>query len=59
MQTKISSCLEYTEAGLETGTEGEVLRMKSPVLKRIEELTAEFDPNAIQPKTEADIETTD
>ena len=52
------SCLEYADAGLKTcpGTEGEVLRMKKPVLERIKEITAEFDSDAIQPKTEADIE---
>ena len=55
MHAKLSSCLEYAEAGLETGTEGEVLRMKAPVLKRIEEITAEFDSEDIQPRTEADI----
>ena len=54
-QTNMSSCLEYAEAGLETGTEGEVVRMKESVLKRIEEITAEFNPETLQPNTEADI----
>ena len=35
---------------------GEVLRMKKQVLKRIDEITTEFDLHALQPKTEADIE---
>ena len=52
---KMSSCLEYAEAGLETGSEGEVLKMKGPVLKRIEEIAIEFDPDTIPPKTKADI----
>ena len=56
LHAKMSSCLEYAEGGLETGTEGEVLAMKAPVLERIEQITAEFDPATIQPKTEADIE---
>ena len=55
LHAKMSSCLEYAEGGLETGTEGEVLAMKDPVLERIEQITAEFDPATIQPKTEADI----
>ena len=55
-QKTMSSCLEYAKAGLETGTAGEVLRMMGPVLKRIEEISAEFDPGILQPKTEADIE---
>ena len=53
---RMSSCLEYAEAGLDIGSEGEVLRMKEPILKRIEEINAEFDPSILQPKTEADIE---
>ena len=52
---KLTSCLEYAEGGLETGTEGEVLAMKAPVLKRIEQINAEFDPATIQPETKADI----
>ena len=56
LYAKMSSCLEYAEGGLETGTEGEVLAMKAPVLERIEQITAEFDPATIQPQTGADIE---
>ena len=54
-QVKLTSCLEYAEGGLQTGTESEVLAMKAPVLKRIEQISAEFDPDTIQPKTEADL----
>ena len=54
-QVKLTSCLEYTVGGLETGTEGEVLAMKAPVLNRIEQINAEFDPVTIQPETEADV----
>ena len=54
-QVKLTSCLEYAEGGLQTGTESEVLAMKAPVLKRIEQIFAEFDPDTIQPETEADL----
>ena len=54
----MSRCLEYAESGLETGAEGGVLKMKAPVLKRIEEITAEFDQDAIQPKIKTEIELT-
>ena len=54
-QVKLTSCLEYAEGGLEKGTEGEVLTMKAPVFKRIEQINAEFDPATIQPETKADI----
>ena len=54
-QVKLTSCLEYAEGGLQTGTESEVLAMKAPVLKRIEQISAEFDPDTILPETEADL----
>ena len=54
IKLKLTSCLEYTEGGLETGTEGEVLAMMAPVSKCIEHINAEFDPETIQPKTKAD-----
>ena len=57
-QVKLTSCLEYAEGGLQTGTESEVLAMKAPVLKRIEQISAEFDPDTIQPETEADLRLT-
>ena len=57
-QVKLTSCLEYAEGGLQTGTECEVLAMKAPVLKRIEQISAEFDPDTIQPETEADLTVT-
>ena len=54
-QVKLTSCLEYAEGGLQTGTESEVLAIKVPVLKRIEQISAEFDPDTIQPETDADL----
>ena len=58
MQAKMSSCLQYAKSGLSlrSSTKSDVLRIKAPVLKRIEEITAEFDPNTLQPRTEADVE---
>ncbi|XP_064401879.1 E3 ubiquitin-protein ligase TRIM71-like isoform X1 [Halichondria panicea] len=55
-QEKMSRCLEYTEAALKVGTEGEVLRMKASTLKGIEEITAEFEPNATKLSAEADLQ---
>ena len=54
-QVKLTSCLEYAEGGLQTGTESEILAMKAPVIKRIEQISAEFDPDTIQPETRANI----
>ena len=55
LKAKMSSCLKDAKGDLETGTEVEVLAMKAPVLQQIEQITAEFNSNTIQPQTEADI----
>ncbi len=55
-QVKLASCLEYAEGGLKTGTDGEVLEMKISVIKRVEQVCTEFELNAIQPETKADME---
>ena len=54
-QVKLTSCLEYAEGGLQTGTESEVLAMKAPVIERIEQISAEFNPDTIQPETRANV----
>ena len=56
VQVKLSSCLDYVEGGMKTGTEGEVLAMKAPVLKRIKQITADFKPATLQPEEEANLE---
>ena len=56
VQVKLSSCLDYVDGGLKTGTEGEVLAMKTPVLKRIKQITADFKPSTLQPEEGADLE---
>ena len=55
-QVKLTSCLEYAEGGLKTGTDGDVLEMKSSVVKRVEQITTELESNTIQPETKADME---
>ncbi len=57
-QVKLTSCLEYAEGGLKTGTDGEVLEMKSSVVKRVEQITTELELITIQPETKADMELT-
>ena len=32
LHTQLASCLEYVEGSLKTGTQGEILEMKAPVL---------------------------
>ena len=44
------------EGSLKTDSEGEILAMKIPVLKQIEQITAEFKPDTLAPQQEADIQ---
>ncbi len=52
----LRSCLDYIEGCLKTGTDGEVLEMKSSFLKRIEEISLDFDSKTFSLNTVADIE---
>ena len=55
VHTQLASCLEYVEGGLQTGTPGDILEMKAPVLKHIQQLTAEFKSDTLLPEQEADM----
>jgi len=56
VKTQLSSCLDYVEGSLKTDSEGEILAMNIPVLKQIEQITAEFHPDTLAPQQEADIQ---
>ena len=49
LQTQLSSCLEYVEGSLKTGTEGEILAMKAPVVRQIQQIVPEVNPVTLQP----------
>ena len=55
VQTQLSSCLEFVKESLRTGSEGEILAMKKPVVKQVEEITAEFKAEVLVPQEQADI----
>ena len=55
VQTQLSSCLDYVESSLKTSNEGEILAMKSTMLKQVQQITAEFNPNTLAPEQEANI----
>ena len=55
LYTQLTSCLEYMEGSLKTGTQGEILEMKAPLLKQINQITANFNPDPLVPEEEADI----
>ena len=55
VQTQLSSCLDYVVGSLKTGSEGEILTMKTPVLKQIGHITTEFNPNMLAPEQKANM----
>ena len=55
VQTQLSSCLDFVKESLRTGSEGEILAMKKPVVKQVEEITAEFKAEILAPQEQADI----
>ena len=55
VQTQLNSCLDFVKESLRTGSEGEILAMKKPVVKQVEEITAEFKAEILAPQERADI----
>ena len=51
-QTQLSSCLEFVEESLRTGSQEEVLSMKKQVVERVNEMEKEFEPRKHQPEPE-------
>ena len=54
-QAKLISCLEFTVENLKTGSQEEILKLKTTITKRAQQLTSEFQPQMLNLKTEADI----
>ena len=52
-QTQLSSCVEFVEESLRTGTHEEVLSLKKQVVERAEQMTRDFDPTQFQLKPES------
>ena len=53
VQAQLSSCLDFVKESLRTGSEGEILAMKKPVVKQVEEITAEFKAEVLVPQERA------
>ena len=49
VQTRLSSCLDFVNESLRTGSQAEILAAKKPVVQQIEEMTAEFKPELLVP----------
>ena len=55
LQTQLSSCLEYVEGSLKTGSEGEILAMKAPIIKQIQGITTDNNPDSLAPQQRANM----
>ena len=55
LHTQLNSCLEYVEGSLKTGTQGEILGMKAPVVKQIEQITTGCNLDTLVPEEEANM----
>ena len=53
-QAQLSSCLEFMKESLKTSSQGEVLRMKTTIVKQVKELTT-IQPDTLQPDTKANV----
>ena len=51
---QLGSCLGFMTESLKTGSQEEVLSMKSSVVKQVKELTTTFPPDMLKPSTEVD-----
>ena len=55
IQVQLKSCLEFVRESLKTSSQGEVLKMKTTVIKQVKDLTTQFQPDILKPKAEADV----
>ena len=55
VQTRLNSCLQFVNDSLKTGSEGEILSMKKPVVQQVKEMCEEFDSSKFSPQEQADM----
>ena len=55
IHAQLGSCLSFVKESLRTGSQGEIVKMKKRVVKQIEEMTAEFNADALAPYEEANV----
>ena len=54
MEAQLRSCRDFVQDSLRTGSEAEILAMKKPVVKQINDLTSNFKPETLAPVEKAD-----
>ena len=58
MEAQLRSCRDFVQDSLRTGSEAEILAMKKPVVKQINDLTSNFKPETLAPVERANQEFT-
>ena len=53
---KLDSCLHFMRESIKAGNESNVLMMKTNTVHQVKELTTSFQPDILEPNTEADME---
>ena len=48
IQIQLKSCVEFVRESLQTGSQGEVMNIKKPVVTQIKKLTADFKPDTLK-----------
>ena len=52
---QLCSCLHFMRESLRTGSEGDLLKVKTNTVRQVKELTIPFQPDILEPSTDADI----
>ena len=52
---QLCSCLHFMKESLRTGNEGDALMLKTNTVRQVKELTIPFQPDILEPSTDADI----
>ncbi len=55
IQTQLNSCIQFVTDSLKTGSQGEVLKMKTTIMNQVKKLTTPFQLHQLKPNAEADI----
>ena len=55
VQAQLSSCLNFVKESLRVGSKEEILAMKKPVVKQVQEIKAEFNADILVPQEQEDI----
>ncbi len=55
IQAQLNNCLHFITDSLKTGSQGEVLKMKTTIVKQVKELTTPVQPHLLKPNAEPDM----